>query len=429
VGRRTGLLILTLVAVAAAACTSHSSTASRASTPTSAPAVTQHSMQLPAAPAVAKDPKQRRGQFEQLLGQHTLLAVRLMRSVVAASPDFRQAAVASLQVNTDALGRLVVASYGDRAGDRFKQLWQRHVTDLFSYANAVASRDESAKQAARAALMADSTAYGSWFASASKGRVTVDDAVSGVRMHVEELMRQIDVYAAGDYQQAYRIEREAFEHMFAAGAALAKASVTPEQAVALDTAPDKLRSAFAMLLGEHMELIVDAQRATFVNSPEFKAAAAQLEANTAAITQAMGAIVGPTSADNFQSAWADHVDGLMAYTAAVAAGDKVKTTAAERNLNAFAFKLALYFNRILKDQLAVNPVASAISMHDEHLIAQVNAYAAKDYDTAQLSDLQGYQQMLGVANILVDAIQHSVKSGLPVGGAGTGGGGTALCRR
>jgi hypothetical protein len=293
----------------------------------------------------------------------------------------------------------------------------------------VASKDESAKQAARTALMTDSTAYGSWFAAASKGRVKAADAVSGVRMHVEELMRQIDVYATGDYAQAYRIEREAFEHMFAAGDVLAKASVTPEQAVSLDTAPDKLRSAFAMLLGEHMELIVDAQRATFARSPEFKAAAAQLDANTAAISRAMGAIVGPGKAGAFQSAWADHVDGLMAYTAAVASGDDAKKASAERDLNAFAFKLAVYFNGILKNRLAVNPVASAISMHDEHLIDQVNAYAAKDYDQAQLRDLQGYQQMLGVANTLVDAIQRTVQPGLPRGGAGTGGGGTALCRR
>ena len=51
--------------------------------------------------------------------------------------------------------------------------------------------------------------------------------------------------------------------MFTAGAALAKASVTPEVAVGLDTPPEQLRSAFSMLLGEHMELIIDTQRATF----------------------------------------------------------------------------------------------------------------------------------------------------------------------
>ena len=46
-------------------------------------------------------------------------------------------------------------------------------------------------------------------------------------------MNQADAYAARDYRQAYRIEREAYEHMFTAGAAVAKASVTPEVAVGL----------------------------------------------------------------------------------------------------------------------------------------------------------------------------------------------------
>jgi hypothetical protein len=64
-------------------------------------------------------------------------------------------------------------------------------------------------------------------------------------------------------------------------------------------------------------------------------------------------------------------------------------------------------------------------VHDKHLIDQVNAYAADDYAKAEKLQLEGYQQMLGVANTLVDAIQRTVKSGLPVGGSQTGGGGTA----
>ena len=62
-------------------------------------------------------------------------------------------------------------------------------------------------------------------------------------------------------------------------------------------------------------------------------------------------------------------------------------------------------------------------MHDKHLIEQVNAYAVNDYAKAQQMQLEGYQQMLGVANTLVGAIQKTVKPGLPVGGSKTGGGG------
>jgi hypothetical protein len=385
-------------------------------------------MRLAAAAAVPTSPRQVRAQFEQLLGLHALLAVRQMRSVVAAAPAFGQAAGVSLQQNTDELTRLVGTAYGGAQADGFTTLWQRHLVDLMAYAKGVAGHDPSATKTARAALLADANAYGSWLEGASRGRVRASDAAGGVRMHVEELMDQADAYAAHDYGQAYQIQREAYEHMFTAGAGLAKASVTPEVAVGLDTPPERLRSAFAMLLGEHLELIVEAQRATFAGAPQFKAAAAQVNANTTALTKAMAALVGPTKAAEFETAWANHVEGLLAYTAAVAGNDRDAKTVAKHNLDGFAERLALYFSDIVKNVLAADPLTKAITAHDTHLIDHVDAYAAKDYDQAQEMELEGYQQMLEVANTLVSAIQRTVKPQLPVGGSKTGGGGMA-CRR
>jgi hypothetical protein len=364
-------------------------------------------------------------QFEQLLGQHALLAVRQMRGVVAGQRDFREAADAALQQNTDALSRLVASAYGDANGDRFKQLWQRSITDLDAYAAAVADDDAAAKQAARTALVADSDAFGSWLAEAADGRVEAGDAPNDLRVHVEHLMKQVEAYASGKYDQAYEIERQAYEQLFMVGAPLAKGSLTPKLAAKLDAPPEKLRSAFAMLLGEHMELIIDAQRATFGASPEFKAAAAQVNANTTALTKAMGAIVGPQKAGEFQSAWSNHVEGLLAYSTAAADKDEAAKAAAEQNLDGFAARLALYFSDIVRNVLPVEPLTKAISAHDTHLVGQVDAYAARDYGKAQEMELDGYQQMLGVAGTLVGAIQRTVKPGLPVGGSQTGGGGTA----
>ncbi|HZA83684.1 MAG TPA: hypothetical protein VFC13_19820 [Actinomycetes bacterium] len=380
------------------------------------------------AAAAQASPRQVRAQFEQLLGLHALLAVRQMRSLVAAAPELQRATEASLQANTDTLSRLVAVAYGGPPADRFTPLWQRHLVDLVAYAKAVAGNDTSAKQTARTLLVADADAYGSWQAEASKGRVGASDAAAGVRMHVEELMAQADAYAARDYARAYRIQRAAYEHMFTAGAALAKAGVTPEVAVGLDAPPEQLRSAFAMLLGEHLELIVDAQRATFAGSPEFDAAAAQVNANTTALTKAMAGIVGPAKAAEFQTAWANHVEGLMAYTAAVAGNDQAGKAAAKQNLDGFAERLALFFSEVVRNVLATDPLTDAITAHDTHLIAHVEAYAAKDYPRAQQLELEGYQQMLGVANTLVGAIQRTVKPRLPVGGSKTGGGGM-VCGR
>jgi hypothetical protein len=184
-----------------------------------------------------------------------------------------------------------------------------------------------------------------------------------------------------------------------------------------------------MLLGEHLELVVDAQRATFAGKPEFQAAAAQVNANTTALTKAMAGIVGPQKAAEFQRAWANHVQGLMAYTAAVAGNDQAAKTVAKQNLDGFAERLGLYFSDVVGNLLAADPLTEAITAHDQHLVDQVDAYAAKDYPRAQQLELAGYGQMLGVATTLVGAIQRAVKPRLPVGGSKTGGGGMAVCRR
>jgi hypothetical protein len=424
---RSRIVLIALVAfVLAIAAACDANKASRSSSPGSTQTTAHPAEHEGAAGAAAPgSPTELGAQFEQLLGQHALLAVRQMRGVVAGQRDFREAADAALQQNTDALSRLVASAYGDANGDRFKQLWQRSITDLDAYADAVANNDAAAKQEARTALVADADAYGPWLAEASNGRVEAGDAPNDLRVHVEHLMKQIEAYAASKYDQAYEIERQAYEQLFMVGVPLAKGSLEPKLAAKLDAPPEKLRSAFAMLLGEHMELIIDAQRATFGGSPEFKAAAAQVNANTGALTQAMGTIVGPQKASEFQSAWGNHVEGLLAYSTAAADKDEAAKAAAQQNLDGFAARLALYFSDIVREVLPVEPLTKAISAHDTHLIGQVDAYAARDYGKAQEMELDGYQQMLGVADTLVGAIQRTVKPGLPVGGSQTGGGGTA----
>jgi hypothetical protein len=427
---RTGLVgLIILVLAATAACDANKPTT------TGAPASTQagHPADHMATPTTAlpanASPEQLRGQFEQLLGHHALLGVRLMRAVVAQAPELRTAAEASLRENTEALTQTVSAAYGDAQGDRFGRLWESGVADLTAYAEAVAGNDAAAKQKAREDLLADADAYGTWLSEASNGQVRTGDAPNAMRAHVEKLMTQADAYAARDYDKAYLTERQAYEQLFTAGLPLAKGSVTPKAAATLDSPPERLRSAFAMLLGEHMELIIGAQRATFAGAPEFDAAAAQVNANSDALTKGMGAIVGPNKAKEFQSAWAQHVEGLLAYSTAVAGRDEAAKEAAEENLNGIAQRLALYLSGVVRNEVPVEPLTDALSAHDTHLIDQVNAYAAKRYDEAFRIEGDGYQQMLGVAGTLVTAIGKAVKPQLPVGGSQTGLGGTAHRRR
>jgi len=429
---RTGPVVLAIVLLAAAAACD--ATNNRSSPPASTQAPAQASDQHAGhgehgAVAAAATPAARAAQLEQYFAQHTLLAIRQMRSILTATPEYREAADAELEEYTEELGQVVGGAYGDAQGERFERIWQDGITHFTAYATAVAGNDAQARQQARTTLEADAGAYGAWLAGASKGRVGAADATAAMRTHVEQLMRQADAYAAKDYDQAYRTERDAYEHMFAAGTALAKASFPPKTAAALDAPVAQLRAAFAMLLGEHMQLIIDTQRATFAGAPEFKAAAAEVNANTTALTKGMSAIVGPVKAKEFQSAWANHVEGLLAYSTAVADGDESARAAAREEMRGYGSRLALFLSDIVRNELPLAPITSALGQHDQHLVDQVDAYAAKRFDDAQAMELEGYAQMLGVANTLVGALQRTVKPGLPVGGSQTGGGGTAHRRR
>jgi hypothetical protein len=423
---RAGLTVLVAVVVAAVVgCTSGGGDKAA---PAAAPATTttaHHMASAPAALPADASPREVRARFEQLLGQHALLAMRLARSEADKAPDLQKVVEGSLAANTGALEQAVGVTFDGAQADKFQQLWKGYTDDLAAYANSAATGNSAGTQEARTALLDSCKDWGAFLAEASGGRVQAAEATRTAQARVTELMGQADAYADKDYDQAYKLERGAYQRTYGAGTTLAKASLPAKEAADLGKAPEQLRSAFAMLLGEHMELIVDAQRATFAGSPEFEAAAAQINANTATLAKAMGGIVGPEKAAEFQRAWANHVEGLMAYTSAVADKDEAAKTVAKENLDGFAERLALYFSDVVRNVLTTDPLTEAITAHDTHLIAQVDAYAAKDYARAQQVQDEGYQQMLGVADVLVDAIEKVMAADMPAGGSKTGGGGMA----
>ena len=414
--------LLTAVLATAVGCTSGGDGGSRSQA--AATSTTAHHT-TPAALGPDATPREVRARFEQLLGQHALLAVRQARSEVAMAPDLKTVVDTSLAANAGALRQLVTTTYDGAKAAEFEQLWKGYTDELASYAQASATGNSTGVQEARAALLAHCDDWGAWLEDASGGRVEAATATKNAQARVGQLMGQVDAYADRDYAEAYKLERQAYQGTYGTGTTLARASLTTKEAADLDKAPENLRSAFAMLLGEHMELIVDAQRATFAGSPEFDAAAAQVNANTATLTKAMSGIVGPDKAAEFQTAWANHVEGLMAYTAAVAGKDEAGKTVAKENLDGFAERLALYFSDVVRNVLATDPLTDAITAHDAHLINQADAFAAKDYARAQQVQDEGYIQMVGVANVLVDAIEKVMAADLPAGGSKTGGGGTA----
>src|SRR5215217_9616205 len=108
--------------------------------------------------------------LQSLLGQHAVLAADMMRGRLRDDPDLAQAANAALGRNTDAIGRIVAALFGDPARQQFATLWGGHVQALFNYSRGVADDDDSVRAAARTEVAKLERDLAAFFSTASQGR-------------------------------------------------------------------------------------------------------------------------------------------------------------------------------------------------------------------------------------------------------------------
>ena len=162
--------------------------------------------------------------------------------------------------------------------------------------------------------------------------------------------------------------------------------------------------------------------------PEFRADAAQVNADTEQLASGFGVLFGPQSGRRFASIWGDHVDALVSYSGAVAAKDQQGKARAIARLRAFERHLSTFLSTSTDGRLTAPALVAVLRMHDRELIQQLDAYARGDYMTTYRVAYEGYQHMFGVAKALSGAIGPTIAARLPTGGVQTGGGGMARSR-
>ena len=283
--------------------------------------------------------------LEELFGQDVFVGIRVARSRLRGDPDFTQAAVSALSRNSDDLTKLFGQVYGSARAQEFRRLWEAKQEGLVAYARAASQHDQAAKATARRQLDAFPGRIAQFLHDLTAGEIAAATISSRLRTHIDDLIRFTDAYAAGDYATAYRIERVDYERQSALGTVIA-AGIEEDRdghlPATFDSPLTRLRSALGELLGEHMQLVVDAMGAALRGGPEFKADAAQVNADTEQLAGAFGVLFGPQSGAKFTSVWGDHVDALVSYSGAVAAKDQkgkdqalAQLSAFERHLSAF----------------------------------------------------------------------------------------------
>jgi hypothetical protein len=363
--------------------------------------------------------------LQALLGQHTVLAADMMRGRLRDDPDLAQAANAALGKNTDGMAKLVAGAFGNQAAAQFTPIWSSHVTALFNYARGLADGDTAVQNQAKVVITRFETDLAKFFVAAAQGRLPRDAAVAAVTVHIDHLIDQADAYAAKDWAKADQIYRQGFAHAFELGKVLASTLLPPAAAKVLGTPAWRLRSALTQLLGEHVELVVGAMRAGATDAADFDAAAAAVNGNTTDLAGAVDTLFGPAAAKSFQSIWADHIDLLVGYAAAIAKADDTQRSSIGGKLNSFEARLAAFLNGATGDRITSAALAKALQSHDTMLRRQADAFVGKDYATAQDVAYTTYQEMYGMAGQLADAFRLKVASRLPAGAAETGRGGMA----
>jgi hypothetical protein len=369
--------------------------------------------------------------LEELFGQDVFVGVRVTRSRLRGDPEFVQATVSALSRNSDDLTMFLGRVYGSARAEEFRRLWESQQEGLVAYARAASQHDQAAKAAARGQLAASPGRIARFLHDLTSGGSAAPVIRSRLRTHIGDLIRFTDAYAADHYARAYRIERVDYERQFALGTVIA-AGIARGRAgdlpAGFDSPLTRLQSALGELLGEHHQLAVDAMGAALRGGPEFRADAAQVNADTVQLASGFGVLFGRQAGARFESVWGDHVEALVSYSAAVAAKDQQGKAEALARLRAFERHLSTFLSTSTDGRLKAPALVQVLRMHDRELVQQLDAYARGDYMTVYRVVYEGYQHMFDVAKALAGAIGPAIAARLPKGGVQTGGGGMARSR-
>jgi hypothetical protein len=165
-----------------------------------------------------------------------------------------------------------------------------------------------------------------------------------------------------------------------------------------------LRVALNSLLGEHVILAAAATGAALDGrDAEFKAAAGALDANSVAISKAIGSVYGEGAEQAFLPLWRRHIDFAVDYTVGVATKDQVKQQKAVNDLMAYTQDFGAFLSSA-NPNLPKGVVADLVKHHVVTLKDVIDAQASRDYARAYAAERGAVAHMQMIADPLASAI-------------------------
>jgi hypothetical protein len=166
----------------------------------------------------------------------------------------------------------------------------------------------------------------------------------------------------------------------------------------------QLRAGLNNLFSEHVYLAGAATNAALGGrEAEFKAAAGALDANSVAISKAIGSVYGEGAEKAFLLLWRRHIGFVVDYTVGVVGNDKAKQDKAVGDLVSYTQDFGAFLSSA-NPHLPKSVVADLVKHHVVTLKDVIDAQASKDPARAYtaLRSAAGHMQM--IADPLAEAI-------------------------
>lgn len=170
----------------------------------------------------------------------------------------------------------------------------------------------------------------------------------------------------------------------------------------------ELRAGLTSLLQEHVYLAGAAistavQAGGDMEAPAVKSAVATLDANSVALSDAIGSVYGDGAGKQFLALWRKHIGFFVDYTLGGATGDSAKQQAAKQALDDYRKDFGAFVASATDGELDAKTVEGDLQMHVDTLVAAIDAVLAKSPDVFPKLRTAA-QHMPGTANALATAI-------------------------
>jgi hypothetical protein len=296
--------------------------------------------------------------------------------------------------------------FGAPAGEAFRPLWKKHIGFVVDYTTGLAMKDKAKQDKAVENLVAYTQEFGA-FLNAALPALPVATVADLVKTHILSLKDVIDAQGAKDPIKAFTALRTASAHMgmIAAPLAGAIAEKFPDKVSgSASGGPADLVTTLNTAFREHVFLAAATTGAALGGrTPEYNAAAKAVDANSEAITSAVGSVFGAPAGEAFRPLWKKHIGFVVDYTTGLAAKDKAKQDKAVENLVAYTQEFGAFLNSAVP-ALPKDTVAELVKTHILTLKNAIDAQAAKDWVKAYASEREASAHMNMIANPLAGAI-------------------------